>query len=287
MTPFFEAARQGRNHFLVWVATILIVIGASQVIGSLPLLLLMLSKGISPAGGTIPFASLGLGSTAAMALMLVPFVAGLAALVLCIRYLHRRPIGSVVGAGKPRWILALKGAGIWLAYMLVSLLVRLNTMPDNFSWNFSPEAFVPLVLVAVLLIPLQAGFEEALFRGYLMQGLGMWMRRPWIAMLVVALLFGALHGFNPEVKAHGMWLMLPQYIGLGFLLGWVTLKTGGLEMAVGIHSMNNIFSALVVTNPDFALQTPALYVMHQMTPVYDLAELGVVLLLFMFFMRKG
>jgi membrane protease YdiL (CAAX protease family) len=38
--------------------------------------------------------------------------------------------------------------------------------------------FLILVLIAVLLIPLQTSFEEYLFRGYWMQGLGILAKKP-------------------------------------------------------------------------------------------------------------
>lgn len=286
MTPFFEAARQGRNHFIVWGSTILVVIGASQLIGALPLLALMTIKGVAPNGQTIPFAAMGIGPAEGLALMLVPFIAGLVALLLCVRWLHQRPVSTLIAATPVRWPLIVKGLVIWFVFLVISLLIRLKSQPGNFVWNYQANEFLPLLIVAVLLIPLQTSFEEIFFRGYLMQGFGLWTHRPWVAMVTVALLFGLLHGFNPEVKAHGMWLMMPQYIGLGLLLGWVTLETGGLEMALGIHAMNNVFSALMVTNADFALQTPALLVMNEMTPRYDLAELIVAITLFVLIVRK-
>lgn len=286
MTPFFEAARQGRNQFLVWGSTILIVIGASQLIGAIPLLTLMAIKGVTPAGQTIPFAAMGLGPAGGLALMLVPFIAGLAALLLCVRWIHQRSATTLIAATSVRWALLAKGVAIWFVFLSISLLIRLKCQPGNFTWNFQPDEFILLLVVVVVLIPLQTSFEELFFRGYLMQGIGLWTRRPWLAMIMVALLFGLLHGFNPEVKAHGMWLMMPQYIGLGLMLGWVTIETGGLEMALGIHAMNNVFSALMVTNADFALQTPALLVMHEMTPRYDLAELTVAIVLLVLIVRK-
>jgi membrane protease YdiL (CAAX protease family) len=100
--------------------------------------------------------------------------------------------------------------------------------------------------------------EELVFRGYLAQAFGrVW--GPSAAWWIPGALFGLLHGFNPEVGAYGLALMLPVYIGMGLILGWVTLRTGGLEAALGMHLANNLYGTLFVTAPVSALPAPALF----------------------------
>lgn len=45
--------------------------------------------------------------------------------------------------------------------------------PENFTWNFNAAPFFILVAISFIFIPFQTSFEELLFRGYFMQGIGL------------------------------------------------------------------------------------------------------------------
>jgi len=89
------------------------------------------------------------------------------------------------------------------------------------------------------------------------------------------------HALNPEVQTYGALLTLPLYLGIGLLLSWVTLKTGGLEMALGLHVANNLYASMIVTFPSTALVTPALFSIQKYDPVVGLVQqLAVILIYF-------
>lgn len=50
------------------------------------------------------------------------------------------------------------------------------------------------------------------------------------------------------------------YIGTGLFFGIVTLMDEGTELALGLHAINNIVAAVLVTTDWTAFQTDALYV---------------------------
>jgi nicotinamide riboside transporter PnuC len=89
--------------------------------------------------------------------------------------------------------------------------------------------------VLLLLVPLQAAGEEYLFRGWLMQAVGAYRRRPWIAMAVQTVLFAAAHGWQ------GPWA-LSFFAVFAIVAGVLTLRTGGLEAAIGLHVVNNVIA---------------------------------------------
>ena len=124
----------------------------------------------------------------------------------------------------------------------------------SFRW----EAFWKLAVIAILLIPLQTSFEEYLFRGHMMQGLGIISGNRWVPLLVTSVLFGIMHIANPEVEKLG-YGSLVFYIGTGFFLGILTLMDEGLELALGFHAANNLVTALLVTADWTAFQTDSLY----------------------------
>jgi uncharacterized protein len=81
-----------------------------------------------------------------------------------------------------------------------------------------------------------------------------------------AVLFGLLHGVNPEIEAFGFRTMMVYYIGMGLFLGWITLKSAGLELAIGLHIANNLYASLMITFPESAIPSPALFSLREFDP---------------------
>ncbi|MEM9247649.1 MAG: CPBP family intramembrane glutamic endopeptidase [Pseudomonadota bacterium] len=101
-------------------------------------------------------------------------------------------------------------------------------------------ALLPLSLLA---IAVQAGTEEAFFRGYLQQQLAARFAG-WPAWLLVpSALFGLAH-FSPETAgpnatSYMLWAML-----FGLLAADLTARTGTLGAALGLHIATNAFALL-------------------------------------------
>jgi membrane protease YdiL (CAAX protease family) len=103
-------------------------------------------------------------------------------------------------------------------------------------------------------MPLQVGFEELIFRGYLVQGMALAFRNGLVPVLITSLLFGLAHLGNPEVQKHGWSILLPYYCMNALFLGLITLLDEGLELALGMHLANNMVSGLLVTTPNSVIQ---------------------------------
>lgn len=89
-------------------------------------------------------------------------------------------------------------------------------------------------LIAIPLILIQTGAEEALFRGYLMQQLFARFRSMLIRVALPTVLFGLLH-WNPEAPGGSGAIMLAAGFA-GFALALLTIRTGNLYMAWGYIS---------------------------------------------------
>ena len=153
-----------------------------------------------------------------LALLLTPFLCVVVGLLLSVKYLHKRPILSVFTSRKSfDWKRFGFSFVIWGIIMFVFMLVSMNTGAP-IEWNLDTETFIPLLLVSLFLIPIQTTAEELLFRAYLFQGFGLVFKKGWIAILLTGILFGLLHGANPEVAKLGNILLL-FYIGTGILWG--------------------------------------------------------------------
>jgi membrane protease YdiL (CAAX protease family) len=154
---------------------------------------------------------------------------------------------------------------VWAGAAAVFEGVAYLLYPESYTWTFDPARFVPLLVVCLLMVPLQSAGEELLFRGYLMQGLGLAIRRGWGVLAVTSLSFAAVHLGNPELARFGPAFVL-YYAGIGVALGLATLLDDGLEVAIGAHVANNLWGALVVSFPGSVLDTPALLRMEGVPP---------------------
>jgi hypothetical protein len=96
--------------------------------------------------------------------------------------------------------------------------------------------------------------EEIIFRGLILGTLLTLIRRPWIAILISALVFGAIHMTTSQLIFGGLY---------GLLLGWLFWRTGSIWPGVVIHVANNASAMLLpdawwdaVDNLTLAWQVP-------------------------------
>jgi membrane protease YdiL (CAAX protease family) len=90
---------------------------------------------------------------------------------------------------------------------------------------------------------LQAAAQELEFRGLLMGALER-VAPPWVANLGQAVFFGLAHIAVQYEGPAGPFV--PVTIGLGFVLGWVTQRTGSLWPAIIIHAVGDVAVAAAV-----------------------------------------
>ena len=188
-------------------------------------------------------------------LILLPFVGGLICLLLAVKFLHNQSLIQLTTSRKK-----IDWKRFWFVFLfwgVVSsglMVLDYYMSPEDYVVNFNLKPFVILCVIAIVLVPLQTSFEEYLFRGYLMQGLGVITKRKWVPLIVTSLVFGSLHIANPEVEKLG-YIIMVYYIGTGLFLGIMTLMDEGMELALGFHAANNLFTALLVTADWTAFQT--------------------------------
>ena len=261
---FIQQGYKGETRWYWYLFTLFIVFIFWQVIGIIPITVMAFLKlgdfDKFMMSANDAFASAGLDSNLYLFLMLFSFIMGLVGLLIGIRFIHGRLIKTVVTSrSKIDWQRVFFAFGSWFLISIIILAIGIFTEPENLIWNFKPIPFFILVVISLLFLPLQTSFEELLFRGYLMQGLGVLAKNRWFPLLLTSVVFGLLHGANPEVAKLGNQVMI-FYIGTGLLFGITTLMDEGTEIALGLHAANNIIAALFVTTDWTAFQTAALYI---------------------------
>lgn len=261
---YIQQAYKGKNDWYYWLITIVLVFFGWQILGAIPLVFVAFKHSETFSefieAGSDNFMSLGINKNLFLFLMLFMFVAGLVFLLFSIKKIHKRAITSLVTSRKKiDWKRFLFGFLIWGILAVVLTFLGILMMPENYTFNFNAIPFFTLLVVSILFIPLQTSFEELLFRGYFMQGLGSIAKNRWIPLLLTSVCFGALHFTNPEVQKLGNITMV-FYIGTGFFYGICTLMDEGLEIALGLHAANNFFAAFLVTTDWMVFQTDALFI---------------------------
>ncbi|MCF6349294.1 MAG: CPBP family intramembrane metalloprotease [Flavobacteriaceae bacterium] len=261
---FIQQAYKGRTEWYWYLITLFIISIFWQFIGVIPLSVAAFLKVGSMdkfmEAAKDAFATVGLNSNLYLFLVLLTLIMGLVGLLIGIKFIHNRLIKTVVTSrNKIDWKRVFYAFGLWFSIFVVIITIGIFLDSENLIWNFKPIPFLILVLISLLFIPLQTSFEELLFRGYLMQGLGVLAKNRWIPLLVTSLIFGLLHGANPEVQKLGLGIMV-FYIGTGLLFGITTLMDEGTELALGLHAANNIVAAIFVTTDWTVFQTEALYI---------------------------
>ena len=147
-----------------------------------------------------------------------------------------RPVGLLSSiAGRLRWR--------WMARLILPVLIAYgaSTLFSVFLLPVLTGESIPhgavssstwiVVLVAVLLVPLQATAEEFFFRGYLAQTIGGWLKHPLFAILLPVPLFTIGHQYD-------VWGLIDVSV-FAVVAGWLVWRTGGLEASIVAHVVNN------------------------------------------------
>lgn len=128
------------------------------------------------------------------------------------------------------WGLYIKSLAITLLVYVIFIGFEILITGKSIVNNFTIITFL-----LCLILPLFQGFaEEYLCRGFLMQSFGSWIKIPIIAIIIQAMVFSAMHNYNPVAST--------SVICTGLLYGFITWYGQGLEASSAMHAINNIFA---------------------------------------------
>ncbi|MEU8378232.1 CPBP family intramembrane glutamic endopeptidase [Streptosporangium sp. NPDC048865] len=167
--------------------------------------------------------------------VVLPIVYGVVA------WIQRRPPGtlsSVTGRLRWRWMawctaVAVGAVALGQAAVALTYVVTGKDLGEMFGW-VGWERFLPALAITLLLVPFQAAAEEYVFRGWLIQAFGSFLANPWPGILLSAAGFTAVHAYID-------WGIVDVF-AFGVLMGWLAVRTGGLEAAIALHVANNVLA---------------------------------------------
>ncbi len=157
-------------------------------------------------------------------------------MVLGIRY--HRPVFYSLGLRKPGFNLAWAvGGGVVLAFVLSALGTWLKTPKIPLPFDKLTSTRLSFVLLAIVAVALAPFFEELFFRGFVQPLLS---RTFGVigGILITALAFGALHGFEYQwVWQYALFISLA-----GAVFGWLRARTNSIIPSIVMHGCFNAVS---------------------------------------------
>jgi membrane protease YdiL (CAAX protease family) len=189
------------------------------------------------AAGQDPFTLIGEMLADPAIILVALFMTGLAipVTIFYIRRIEKRPLRTI-GLSRER-IVRRYAAGVGLGAVLVGLAALPDLLAGPISWK-GFTAIVPVYLAAFII---QGASEEVLFRGFLLSAISRRIGIFWAAVLSSAL-FAVMHIATLE----GLLDFLVIFL-IGFMLAMITVRTGSLWAACGLHSAWNFVSGLLFT----------------------------------------
>ena len=266
---FFSQSDSGRTDVSSYVLTVCLILLGYGFLGSLPLLIdLRLSGSDLNDVMSIEHMARILGKNRLLVHLLLPFVFIFAALYVGITRFHKRNFLSVLtSAPHFRWKRFFTAFSLWWVVMLAFVLFEFF-MGNELKLNLDIKKLIPLVIISFLLIPIQTTAEEVLFRGYLAQALYRKIGSYLHVIITTSAFFALMHAFNPEVATLGYGI-LSYYFLTGVFLAVMTIMDDGMELSMGYHAANNVFTAIMITNNWQAFQTDAVF-LDTSTPTFGL-----------------
>lgn len=178
------------------------------------------------------------------AAMLLSVAVALPAVWLAVRVVEGRSLGwvsSVAGRLRWRW-LAMSGVVVaplvilgFAAFIVVGTLTEPAGDAAASTTPLNPGLVLGGLAVTLALVPVQAAAEEYMFRGFLQQWIGGYLRNPWFGVGITSVLFTLAH-------LDLQWPRLVSLMTFGVVAAVLALRTGGLEAGIALHTVNNLLA---------------------------------------------
>jgi membrane protease YdiL (CAAX protease family) len=236
---FLNNASEGSNSWWKYVLTVIMsLVGGSLVAGIILGILLVLLSIFSSGGiaNIYDFITSALSSPFSLVILVgISYTLSYLFFYICLRFIHHKHLLNVINTvSGVRWNLLFKGLILWALILFIFSLPDLIINPGSYQITYNSGNFLILLVICLLVFPLQASFEEILFRGYLMQGFSLISKKPWIPLLITSVLFGIVHFFNGTSLASDLSIVASTFV-VGMMLGILTLADNGIESAMGVH----------------------------------------------------
>lgn len=291
-TSYLALAGLGKNHWWRYLLGVGVII-FFMFIGQIPILGLIMAVGtdddpttnVNPE--TVAFEGVNplwpyLGINFSLIMVLV-------GVLVAVSLLHKRSIRTVITPkDKINWKLMITGGVVYFLLTALATVIDASFRPEEYRISVDLKQFFIFLPFVLIITPFQAAAEELLFRGYIMQGLGVLTRITAIPVIGSSLIFMLGHFWNPEMQTTESLLLPLVYFLMALFLAIITVKSNSLELAIGAHTANNLFTVLIMNYSNSALSSPSLFTTSEVDPVASIISFVLIAVAFywIMFMRK-
>nr|WP_319374083.1 type II CAAX endopeptidase family protein [uncultured Methanobacterium sp.] len=254
---FLENASEGKNNWWRYLLTVILSLVGGSFVAGLVLGLLLIFSSVFVSGGISNIANFiesVMNSPFTLVILVgISYSISFFLFYICLRFLQHKHLLKIINTVSGlRWKLLFKGLILWALILFILSLPDLIFNPGSYQITYNSGSFLILLIICILVFPIQASFEEILFRGYLMQGFSLVSKKPWVPLLITSLLFGCVHFFNGTNLYMDLSIVASTFI-IGMMLGVIALGDNGIETAMGVHIANNLYVALLYNSTDSGL----------------------------------
>lgn len=254
---FLENASEGKNNWWRYLLTVIVSLVGGSLLAGIILGMLLAVVSIFFAGevsNIYPFIQSTISNPIFLVVLVgISYTISVFLFYICLRFVHHKKFLSVINTVSGlRWKLLLKGLVLWALILFILSLPSLIFNQGGYEITYNSKSFLILLIICLLAFPIQASFEEILFRGYLMQGFSLVSKKPWVPLLLTSLIFGSVHVLNGTNLYMDLSIVASTFI-IGMMLGIIALGDNGIETAMGVHIANNLYVALFLNSADSGL----------------------------------
>ncbi len=254
---FLENASEGKNNWWRYLLTVILSLVGGSLVAGLVLGLLLIFLSVFASGGIsniTNFIESTINSPFTLVILVgISYSISFFLFYICLRFLQHKHLLKIINTVSGlRWKLLFKGLILWALILFILSLPDLIFNSGSYQITYNSGSFLILLIICLLVFPIQASFEEILFRGYLMQGFSLVSKKPWVPLLITSILFGCVHFFNGTNIYTDLSIVASTFI-IGMMLGVIALGDNGIETAMGVHIANNLYVALLYNSTDSGL----------------------------------
>jgi len=292
---FLENASEGKNNWWRYLLTVIVSLVGGSLLAGIILGMVLAVVSIFFAGevsNIYPFIQSTISNPIFLVVLVgISYTISVFLFYICLRFVHHKKFLSVINTVSGlRWKLLLKGLVLWALILFILSLPSLIFNQGGYEITYNSKSFLILLIICLLAFPIQASFEEILFRGYLMQGFSLVSKKPWVPLVLTSLIFGSVHVLNGTNLYMDLSIVASTFI-IGMMLGIIALGDNGIETAMGVHIANNLYVALFFNSTDSGLPgLPSMVTTQASEPFSGLPFLilaAILMIVILFWGRKG
>jgi membrane protease YdiL (CAAX protease family) len=286
MNSYLDLARMGKNDWWRFILAGVLILFFWQILGAMPaifLLIWVLADGNPQTGISSSGQFVGVEPILGFTVTLLASIFFLAGIFLAVQFIHRRSFLTLITPSRNiSWGRVFQGFIVWLVLLGLMSLVEAFLYPGRYVWTLDLRLYIPFAILALVLLPIQTSAEELFFRSYILQGIGLRLRNIWVLSVISGFLFMLPHLLNPEARVNYS-LIGFYYFFIGGIMAYTTLRDGCLELALGLHAANNLFTALFANYTVTVMPTPSLFTVNTLDPIYSVSAAVIGLIGFVLF----